>query len=127
MLFHTISLLVFFEKTENLRGNGCRLKQLWCRCSGRLDLKRKRMERQARKSYLRAEEIEGPECAVSTIAYHGMAGEPGVPPDLMLAARQEVALNQGIVGASPKDPEAGLARHRISRAFGMKSPARLHC
>ena len=83
------------------------------------------MERQAGKSHLRAEEVKGPGCAVSTIAYHGMASQPGVPSNLMLAAGQKVALDKGIMGASPKDPETGLAGCRPSLPLRMKSAARL--
>jgi hypothetical protein len=48
-----------------------------------------------------------------------MTRKPGVTSDLMLAAGQKVALNEGVMGASPKDPEAGLGRDRSGAALGM--------
>jgi hypothetical protein len=48
-----------------------------------------------------------------------MTRKPGVTPDLMLAAGQKVALNEGVMGASLKDPEAGLRRDRSGAALGM--------
>jgi len=111
--------LVFLQKTENLRGNGWGLEHLGCRRSGYLDLKGKGMEGEAVKTHLLAQELEGPECAVARIAHHGMARKPGVTPDLMRAAGQKVALNEGVMGASPKDPEAGLGRDRLGTALGM--------
>jgi hypothetical protein len=48
-----------------------------------------------------------------------MTRKPGVTPDLMLAAGQKVALNEGVMGASPKDPEAGLGRDRPGAALWM--------
>ena len=84
---------VFLQKAENLRGNGRRLEHLG-RCRSRwLDLKGKGMEGQTGKAHLLAEELERPRGAVARIAHHGMAGKPGVPPDLMLAAGQKVALD----------------------------------
>ena len=83
------------------------------------------MEGQTGKAHLLTEELEGPRGAVARIAHYGMAGKPGVPPDLMLAAGQKVALNEGIMGASAKDPEAGLARGPLARAFGMEAAPRL--
>ena len=77
------------------------------------------MEGEAVKTHLLAQELEGPGCAVARIAHHGMARKPGVTPDLMLAAGQKVALNAGVMGASPKDPEAGLGRDRPGAALGM--------
>ena len=95
------------------------------RRSGRLDLKGKGMEGQTGKAHLLAEKLEGPGRAVARIAHHGMAGKPGVAPDLMFAAGQKVALNEGVMGASAKNPEAGLARDRPARAFGMEAAPRL--
>jgi hypothetical protein len=77
------------------------------------------MEGEAVKTHLLAQELEGPGCAVARIAHHGMARKPGVTPDLMRAAGQKVALNEGVMGASPKDPEAGLGRDRLGAALGM--------
>ena len=91
-----------------------------CR-SGQPDLKGEGMEGQTDKTQLLAEELEGPGCTVARIAYHGMAGKSGVTPDLMLAAGQKVALNEGIMGASAKDPESGLARNRPARAIGVEA------
>ena len=54
-----------------------------------------------------------------------MTRKPGVTPDLMLAAGQKVALNEDIMGASPKDPEAGLGRDRSGAALGMYPAPRL--
>ena len=50
-----------------------------------------------------------------------MAGKPGMPPDLMLAAGQKVALNERIMSAPAKDVKAGLARGHPTRAFGMET------
>ena len=77
------------------------------------------MEGETDKTHLLAEELEGPGCAVARIANHGMTRKPGVASDLMLAAGQKVALNEGVMGASPKDPEAGLGRDRPGAALGM--------
>ncbi len=66
------------------------------------------MEGETDETLLLTKELEGPGRAVAHIADHGMTGKAGVTPDLMLAAGQEVALNEGVMGASPKDPEAGL-------------------
>jgi hypothetical protein len=79
------------------------------------------MEGQTDKTQLLAEELEGPGCTVARIAHHGMAGKSGVTPDLMLAAGQKVALNEGVMSASPKNPEAGLARGRPAWAFGTEA------
>jgi len=54
-----------------------------------------------------------------------MTRKPGVTSDLMLAAGKKVALNEGVMGASPKDPEAGLGRDRHRAALGMVSAPRL--
>jgi len=83
------------------------------------------MEGEAVKTHLLTQELEGPGCAVARIAHHGMSRKPGVTPDLMLAAGQKVALNEGVMGASPKDPEAGLGRDRPGAAFGMEAAPRL--
>jgi len=48
-----------------------------------------------------------------------MTRKPGVTSDLMLAAGQKVALNEGVMGASPKDPETGLGWDRPGAALGM--------
>jgi len=47
-----------------------------------------------------------------------MTRKPGVTSDLMLAAGQKVALNEGVMGASSKDPEARLGRDSPGAAFG---------
>ena len=83
------------------------------------------MEGQTVKAHLLAEELEGPRCAVARIPHHGMTSKPGVAADLMFAAGQKVALNEGVMGASAKNPEAGLARGRPTRAFGMEAAPRL--
>ena len=116
---------VLVQKAENLRRNGRGLEELGRPRPGRLDLKGERMERQTGKAHLLAEKLEGPGCAVATIAHHGMAGKPGVAPDLMLAAGQKVAPNEGVMGTSAKNPEAGLARDRPARAFGTEAASRL--
>ena len=54
-----------------------------------------------------------------------MAGKPGVAPDLMFAAGQKIALNESVMGAPAKNPEAGLAWNRLAQAFGMEAAARL--
>jgi hypothetical protein len=43
-----------------------------------------------------------------------MAGKPGVAPDLMFAAGQKIALNESVMGAPAKNPEAGLAWNRLA-------------
>jgi len=111
--------MVIVQKAENLRGNGRRLEYLGRQRPGRLDLKGKGVEGQTSKALLLAEEPDGPGCAVARIAHHGMTRKPGVTSDLMLAAGQKVALNEGVMGASPKDPEAGLGRDRPGAALGM--------
>ena len=77
------------------------------------------MEGQTDKTHLLPKELKGSRRAVSRIAHHGMTRKPGVAPDLMLAAGQEVALNEGVMGASAKDAEAGLGRDRPMAALGM--------
>lgn len=79
------------------------------------------MESETGKAHLFAEKLEGPGCAVATITHHGMAGKPGVAPDLMFAAGQKVALDESVMGASAENPETGLARYRPARAFGMEA------
>ena len=79
------------------------------------------MQGQTGKAHLVSKEREGPRCAVTHIAHHGVASKAGVAPDLMLAAGQKVALNEGVMSASAKNPEAGLARGRPARAFGMEA------
>ena len=116
---------VLFQEAENLRGNGWGLEHPGHRCSGWLDLKEKGMEGQTGKAHLLTEELEGPRGAVARIAHYGMAGKPGVAPDLMLAAGQKVALNEGVMGAPAKNPETGFARGRRARALGMESAPRL--
>jgi len=83
------------------------------------------MEGQTGKAHLLAEELERPRRAVARIAHHGMAGKPGMAPDLMFAAGQKIALNEGVMGASAKNPEAGFAPGRPSRAFRMEAAPRL--
>ena len=83
------------------------------------------MEGQTDKAHLLAEELEGPRCAVARIAHHGMTRKPGVTPDLMLAAGQKVALNEGVMGASAKNPEVGLARDLPGGTLGMEAAPRL--
>ena len=117
--------MVFLQKAENLRGNGRGLEHLGRRCLGWLDLKGKGMEGQTDKAHLLAEEPERPRSAVARIAHHGMASKPGVAPDLMLAAGKKVAPNEGVMGTSAKNPEAGLARDRPARAFGTEAASRL--
>jgi hypothetical protein len=56
-----------------------------------------------------------------------MAGEPGMAPDLMLSPCHEVALNEGITGASPEDEKAGHTWCYRARAFGMEAAASLFC
>jgi len=120
-------LLVFFQKAKDVRGDSRRLKQPR-RCGSRgADLKRKGVEGQAGKPHRLAVELEGPGCAVAAIAYHGMAGEPGMAPDLMLSPCHEVALNEGITGASPEDEKAGHTWRYRARAFGMEAAASLFC
>jgi hypothetical protein len=77
------------------------------------------MKGETDKTHFFAYELEGPGCAVARIAHHGMTRKPGLTSDLMLAAGQKVALNEGVMGASPKDPEAGLGRDRPGAALGM--------
>ncbi len=83
------------------------------------------MEGQTDKTQLLAEELKRPRRAVAPIAHHGMTGKPGVAPDLMLAAGQKVALDEGVMGASAKNPEAGLARDRPAPAFRVEAAPRL--
>jgi len=83
------------------------------------------MEGQTGEAHLFAEELERPRGAVARIAHHGMAGKPGVAPDLMLAAGQKVALNEGVMGAPAKNPETGFAQGRLAPAFGMEAARRL--
>jgi len=113
------------KKAEDLRGKGRRLKHLGCRRTGRLDLKGKGMEGQTGKAHFFAEKLKRSGRAVARIAHHGMAGKPGMPPDLMFAAGQKVTLNEGVMGASAKNPEAGFAPGRPSRAFRMEAAPRL--
>ena len=77
------------------------------------------MESEAGKTYLLAQEREGPGCAVSRIAHHGMTRKPGVTSNLMFAAGQKVALDGSVMGAFPKDPESGFRRDRPGRTLGM--------
>ena len=95
------------------------------RCSGWPDLKGKGMEGQTGEAHLLAEELDRPRGAVARIAHHGMAGKPGVAPDLMLAAGEKVARNKGVMGAPAKNPETGLARDHPARSFGMDAAPRL--
>jgi len=83
------------------------------------------MEGQADKSPLLAEEPDGSGCAVAGIAYHGVAGKPGVAPDLVLAAGHKVALNESVMSTFAKNPVAGLARDRPARTLGMEAASRL--
>ena len=76
------------------------------------------MEGQTGKALSLAEELEGPGRAVALIAHHGMTGEASMAPDLMLSAGQKLALDEGVVGASAKNPKAGFARDAVARAFG---------
>ena len=116
-----LRLPVFLHEAENLRGDGRGLEHPVLRCRGCPDLKRKRMEGETGETHLLAEEPEGSGGAVAAIAHHGMAGKPGVAPDLVLAAGQKVALNEGVMRAPAKDPETGLARDRFARAFGAET------
>jgi hypothetical protein len=116
---------VLLKKTEDLRGKGRRLKHLGCRRFGGLDLKRKRMESQTGKAHLIVEKLERPGSAVARIAHYGMAGKPRMAPDLMFAAGQKITLNEGVMGASAKNPEAGFAPGCPSRAFRMEAAPRL--
>jgi hypothetical protein len=79
------------------------------------------MESETGKAHLLTEKLEGTGCAVAAISHHGMAGKPCMAPNLMLAAGQKVALDEGVMGASAENPEAGLARYRPARAFGMEA------
>jgi len=83
------------------------------------------MEGQTGEAHLFAEELERPRGAVARIAHHGMAGKPGVAPDLMLAAGQKVALNEGVMGTPAKNPETGFAWDHFARAFGMEAAPRV--
>ena len=83
------------------------------------------MEGVTDKTHLIAQEFEGSGGAVARIAHHGMTCKPGVTSDLMLAAGQKVALNEGVMGASPQDPEAGFGRDSPGPALGMKAAPRL--
>ena len=83
------------------------------------------MEGQAGKSSFLAEKRDGPGRAVAGVARHGVAGEPGVAPDLVLPARQELALDEGVTGTPPEDPEAGLSRDGFTRTLGMETAAGL--
>jgi hypothetical protein len=112
---------VFLQEAENLRRNGWGLEHLGYSCRGCLDLKRKRMKGETGKAHLLTEKLEGPRGAVTRIAHHGVAGKPGVAPDLMLAAGQKVALDEGVMAAPAKNPETGFARGRHARAFGMEA------
>jgi hypothetical protein len=117
--------LVFLQEAENLRGNGWGLEHPGHRCSGWPNLKGKGMEGQTGEAHLLAEELERPSGAVARIAHHGMAGKPGVAPDLMLAAGQKVALNEGVMGAPAENPETGFAQGHPARPFGMEAAPRL--
>ena len=117
--------VVFLQEAENLWGNGWGLEHPGHRCSGWPDLKGKGMEGQTGKAHFPAEELERPRGAVARIAHHGMAGKPGVPPDLMLAAGQKVALNEGVMGTPAKNPETGFAWDHFARAFGMEAAPRV--
>ena len=79
------------------------------------------MQRYTGETHLVSKEREGPTCAVARIAHHGVASKAGVAPDLMLAAGQKVALNEGVMSASLKNPKAGLARGRPAWAFGTEA------
>ena len=114
-------LLVFFQKAKDVRGDSRRLKQPR-RCGSRgADLKRKGVEGQAGKPHRLSEELEGSGCAVTAIAHHCMAGKPGMAPDLMFSPSHEVALNEGIMGASPENAKAGLTWRCPARTFGMEA------
>ncbi len=82
-------------------------------------MKREGMQRQASEACLLSKEPDGPRCAVAPIAHDGMAGKPGMPPDLMLAAAHKIALDEGIADASAKNPETGLAGESPAKAFRM--------
>jgi hypothetical protein len=113
--------LIFIQKAENLRRDGRGLEHPGRLRSRWLDLKGKGMEGETGKALLLAEELDGPGSAISRVSYHGMAGKTGVAPNLMLAASHKVALNEGIMDAPAKNPEAGLARDPSARAFGMEA------
>ncbi len=81
------------------------------------------MEGQTGEARLFAEKLERPRCAVARITHHGMAGKPGVAPDLMLSARQKVALNEGIMGAPAKNPETCFARDFHARTSRTEAAA----
>lgn len=83
------------------------------------------MEGQTDKTRPLAEELQRPRSAVAPIAHHGMTGKPGVAPDLMLAAGQKVALDEGVMGASAKNPVAGLAGDRPAPALWVEAASRL--
>ena len=117
--------MIFLQKAEDLRGNGLGLEHLGRRPSRGLDLEGKGMEGETGKALLFAEELDGPGRAIARIAHHGVAGKAGVAPDLMLAAGQKVALNEGVMGAPAKNPETGLARGRLAGAFGTEAAPRL--
>ncbi len=79
------------------------------------------MEGETGKAHLVSEKLEGPRRTIARIAHHSMTGKAGVAPDLMLAASQQVALNEGVMGASAKNPEAGLARDRPTWTFWLEA------
>ncbi len=82
------------------------------------------MEGQAVEAQSLAEEPERPGCPISAVAHDSMAREAGVAPDLMLAAGPKVALNQGVMGASPENTEARLARDCLAGTFGTEASTR---
>jgi hypothetical protein len=77
------------------------------------------MEGKTVESQFVPEEPDRPGCSVTCIANHGMAGKPGVPPDLMLAPGPQVAFDERVPVALAKDPIKGLARKSHSGAFRM--------
>ena len=79
------------------------------------------MKGQPAKPQLLTEESRGAGCAVTRIADNGMAGKPGMAPDLMLAAGHQIAFDEGVTGAAAKNPEAGFSRYQRTLAFGTKA------
>jgi hypothetical protein len=116
---------LFLQEMKDLGRDGRRAEDLRGHRPGRLDLKGEGVEGQAGKSSFLAEKRDGPGGAVATVARHGVAGEPGVATDLVLAARQEFALDECVSGTPPEDPESGLARNGFTGAFGMETAAGL--
>jgi hypothetical protein len=83
------------------------------------------MERETVKTFLFAEKLDGPGCTVTPIAHHGMTREPGMAPDLMSAAGQEIALDERVMSAFLKDPEACFGLNPLAPAFGTGAPSRI--